>query len=152
LKRSIEDYKNFITRLNDNYDISGKFDLVIKPDGRLHIIDFKTGKKEESDNFQLRFYKLLAEERFHIPVNVVSFYYLRIGRITEFDMGEVNTESIKKEVIQKIEDINLSKTYEPKPSKLCRYCVYKSVCPAKSDVQKILKTGTEDDDPGDLPF
>jgi ATP-dependent exoDNAse (exonuclease V) beta subunit len=84
LKRSIEDYKNLITHLNDNYDISGKFDLIVKAGDRLHIIDFKTSKKEESDFFQLRFYKVLAEEKFKIPVERVSFYYLRTGIKTDF--------------------------------------------------------------------
>src|SRR5918912_462716 len=54
LKRSIEGYKNLITHINDSFDISGKFDLILKTSGRLHIIDFKTSKKEESDFFQLR--------------------------------------------------------------------------------------------------
>jgi hypothetical protein len=67
-KNSIDDYIDLITHLNSDYDISSKFDLIIKTGDRLHIIDFKTSKKEESDQFQLRFYKVLAEERFNLPI------------------------------------------------------------------------------------
>src|SRR3954466_13361965 len=75
---------------NDNYDISGKFYLIIKAGDRLHIIDFKTSKKEESDFFQLRFYKVLAEEKFKIPVEKVSFYYLRTGIKTDFGLKDMS--------------------------------------------------------------
>jgi PD-(D/E)XK nuclease superfamily len=152
-KKSIEDYKNLIMRLNDDYDISGKFDFIIKtPNGRLHIIDFKTGKSKEADNFQLRFYKVLAEEKFKIPVEKVSFYYLWTGSKVDFDLEGINTQDIKDEIIKQIDMIKSTTTFAPRPSKLCNYCVFKAFCPAKTEVQKILKDSFADEIPDDLPF
>jgi len=86
-KRSISDFKNFITNINEDFDISGKFDLLTKnPDGSLNIIDFKTAKRQEDENFQLKFYKLLAELKLKKPVVSASFYYLRRGEKKDFDL------------------------------------------------------------------
>jgi len=72
-RRSIKDYQDLIVSLNDDYDISGKFDLITQDNDGLHIIDFKTAKKEKTDPFQLDFYQLLAELNFNKPVERASF-------------------------------------------------------------------------------
>lgn len=151
-RKSIEDYKNLITNLSENYDISGKFDLVIKSDDSLHIIDFKTSKKEDGDNFQLRFYKVLAEEKFKIPVEKVSFYLLRIGQKIDFDLSNISIRDIKNEILDKIEMIKSTVKFDPKPSRLCKYCVFKTFCPAKKEVEGIIKNTSGEDYLDDLPF
>ena len=100
----------------------------------------------------MRFYKVLAEERFKIPVDNVSFYYLRTGAKADFDISGMDIEDIKREIIRRIEAIMATTTFAARPSKLCKYCLFKSVCPAKTEVQKILKDDTMDDVPDDLPF
>lgn len=152
-RKSIEDYKNLIVHLNKDYDISGKFDLIIKTDNKkLHIIDFKTGKSEEKDDFQLRFYRVLAEKRFNIPVDKVSFYYLRKGDKVDFDMNLINIDYAKNGILAKIEEIVSIATFNTRPSKLCRYCVLKTYCPGKEEVNKILQNTKENEYPDDLPF
>ena len=153
LKNSIDDYKKLIKPINNNFDISGKFDLILNLDEKsLEVIDFKTGKSEEKDDFQLRFYKLLAELNFSQPVNKASFYYLRTGNIKEFDLTQNESENIKKEVLKKTGKIQTCKKFTPKPSKLCQYCIFRAFCPAKKEVSQYVQKPLKDDFIDDLPF
>lgn len=151
--RSIDDYHNLITPISELFNISGKFDLIVKNnDGLLHIIDFKTGKKEEENSFQLRFYKLLAESKFKERVAKASFYFLKTGNPKEFDLREERSEEIKGEVIERINKIGSTNIFEPKPSKLCKFCLFKTFCPEKKRVNEIIKDFKEEDYSDDLPF
>lgn len=137
LQRSIEDYHNLIVPLSDKFDISGKFDLVLKnKSSYLHVVDFKTGKREKDDHFQLKFYKVLAEENFQKPVKKATFYFLRSGNKKKFDLKKEETERIKKEILEKIENIKTTKNFKPRPSKLCKFCLFKTFCPQKTKVNR----------------
>lgn len=153
LKHSIEDYKKLITPITDDYDISGKFDLLyISEDSSLNIVDFKTSKREDLDSFQLRFYKLLAEKNFKEKVTSISYFYLRSGRKQTAQCDDFTNDDIKTEIIKKIEVIKKDTTFEAIPSKLCKYCVFQMDCPKKLQVKEIIKTVTEDELTDDLPF
>ena len=131
-RQSINDYHDLIKPLSQDFDISGKFDLIIKnKDDSLHIIDFKTGKREGNDDFQLKFYKILAEENFKKPVKKISFYFLKTGNKKESDLKKGETEIIKKEILKKINQIETADNFEPKPSGLCQFCLFKKFCPQK---------------------
>jgi len=153
IRHSIQDYQNLITPINENFDISGKFDLITEnEDGALHIIDFKTGKNEDSDNFQLKFYKVLAEEKFGKPVSKTSFFFLRSGKQKEFELDTQETDDLKSEIIKKIDLINQTKEFKPKPSNFCKFCIFKTFCPEKEKVKKFTKETKEEDYADDLPF
>jgi CRISPR/Cas system-associated exonuclease Cas4 (RecB family) len=151
-QRSIEDYKKLIQPISKDYDISGKLDLAVDLNDHLGVIDFKTSKKQEKDIFQLKFYKLLAELNFQKPVLKASFYYLTRSQIKEYNLSNENTSQIKKLILNKINKIKKEKFFKPQPSKLCRYCIFKTFCPAKKQVELIIKTPIEDNSIEDLPF
>ncbi|KPJ70473.1 hypothetical protein AMJ51_01750, partial [Microgenomates bacterium DG_75] len=137
---------------NDNYDISGKFDLITKDNDGLHVIDFKTSKKEEMDPFQLDFYQLLAELNFDQPVKKASFYFLKSGKKKSFKVKK-EAEEIKNDVLSRIEKIKKTKDFKPKPSKLCQYCLFTSFCPAKKKAEELTKKVNEEElYSDDLPF
>lgn len=57
--------------------LMGNFDFVGETEeGSLHIVDFKTGAKDEKDPIQLYIYAILAEANFGKPVTSASFWYL----------------------------------------------------------------------------
>lgn len=152
-KRSIDDFNNFITEVTSDFDISGKFDLITKnPDNSLNIIDFKTSKRQADENFQLKFYKLLAELKLKKPVTGASFYYLKQGEKKDFNLENEDKEKIKKEIEEKVKKVKETQEFEPKTSPLCRYCLFKTFCPKKAEIQKLLKSSFEADYPEDLPF
>lgn len=152
-RHSIKDYQDLIVPLTESSDISGKFDLITKSkDGSLHIIDFKTAKKEETDPFQLDFYQLLAELNFDQPVKKASFFFLKSGKKKSFDVKEKG-EKIKNKILAKIEKIKKTTEFQPKTSKLCRYCIFTSFCPAKNEIEGLIKKTDEKDlYSDDLPF
>ena len=151
LKNSIDDYKDLIKPISEDFDISGKFDLILG-ENEISIVDFKTSKSEDYNIFQLQFYKLLAELNFEQPINKASFYYLRTGNIKEFDLTKDDAEKIKKEVLQKIDRIIKEKEFVPKPSKLCQYCIFRTFCPAKKEVSQYIQEPLQEDFNEDLPF
>jgi len=59
------------TFLNGRVDFLGELG-----DGTLHVLDFKTGSKDEEDSLQLHIYAILAESNLQKPVSKVSFWYL----------------------------------------------------------------------------
>ena len=147
LFRSIEDYKQLIKALSEDYDVSGKFDLILEGDEGLEIVDFKTGKREDGDDFQLKFYKLLASLNFKEPVKKASYLFLQSGNIKEYDLEKEG--KIKKLVLDKIGEIEECKEFETRVSKLCAFCMFRNFCPAKKEeVEKV----EEEDFSDDLPF
>lgn len=152
LRKSMDDYINLITPLNDDFDISGKFDLITKEEDFLHVIDFKTGKREEEDHFQLRFYKLLAEKKFEKPVARASYYFLRSANKKRVDLQDEGLENIENEVLERIYQIKNTDKFETKPGKLCKFCLFKTFCPEKEKVNKITKDVGEEGCSDDLPF
>lgn len=151
-RRSINDYTDLIKPLSLDFDISGKFDLIVKDGDFLHVIDFKTGKAKNNDLFQLKFYKVLAEENFGKPVKRASFYFLKDGDKREFDLENQDSEKIKEEILAKINQINKTEKFETKPGKLCQYCLFKTFCPEKGEVAQVIKEVKEEDYSDDLPF
>jgi ATP-dependent helicase/DNAse subunit B len=70
---------NFLLSPEDNIILCGKIDwLIYKPeDDSIHILDFKTGKQEESDSsLQLPIYQLLLHNLQKRKVSGASYWYL----------------------------------------------------------------------------
>lgn len=63
--------------LFDNVILIGNFDFIgEKIDGTLHVLDFKTGVKDEEETLQLYIYAILAETNLEKEVSSASFWYL----------------------------------------------------------------------------
>jgi CRISPR/Cas system-associated exonuclease Cas4 (RecB family) len=138
IKDSFSDYERLIKPLDETFFISGKFDRIdTLEDGTLRVIDFKTSKGN-SNQFQLLFYKLLAELNFQIPVRVVSFYYLNRGEIVDFDVSDIGKDEVQDQVLKKIKRVEKTKKFSPQVSGLCAHCDFLEICPAK----KTLKSKT----------
>lgn len=57
--------------------LTGNMDFVgFLPDGSLHVVDFKTGSKDEESPLQLYIYAILSENYYGKPVKRASFWYL----------------------------------------------------------------------------
>jgi len=152
LENSIEDYKELVKPISKAVDISGKFDLILEEKGGLEIVDFKTGQNEEADNFQLWFYKLLAELNFDQLVTKASFYFLHHRQRKSFDLTEIKKEAIKESILTKVKEIGRTKEFLPRPQPLCRYCLFRTFCPAKKEIAKFTQEPVQGKLIEDLPF
>lgn len=77
LEKNLPAYNFFKFRLDEKIVLNGKLDFLGElPDGSLHVLDFKTGAKEEEDSMQLHTYAILAESNFQKPVSKISYWYI----------------------------------------------------------------------------
>ena len=112
--------------------------LDIAPTGEVRIVDYKTGKSpkpgwEEKALFQLRVYALLYWKATGVLPRLLQLIYLGDGRMVKSNPTMKDIESAEKVLHRAAKDIFISieKDYwPPKPSRLCDWCFFKSICPA----------------------
>ena len=115
--------------------------LDIAPTGEVRIVDYKTGKSpkpgwEEKALFQLRVYALLYWKSTGVLPKLLQLIYLGDGRIVKSNPTLKDIESAEKVLHRVAKDIFISMEKEywpPKPSRLCDWCFFKSICPAHND-------------------
>ncbi len=112
--------------------MKGAIDRVdILPDGRLEIVDYKTGNPKEKLDYdarrQLILYQLFLEEFLGRQVARLSYYYLENGAVLSFEATEKEKEKLLKEIKEEIEDIKKGK-FPPKPGEMCKFCDFKGIC------------------------
>ncbi len=77
LEKNLPAYDFLRYILDDKIVLNGRVDFVGElKDGSLHILDFKTGSKDEEDPTQLYIYGILAESNLAKPVSKISYWYL----------------------------------------------------------------------------
>jgi len=129
--------------LEDDFDsdiyLHGYVDrLDVAPTGEVRIVDYKTGKSprpgwEEKALFQLRVYALLYWKNTGVLPRLLQLIYLGDGRIVKSNPTMAEIESAEKVLRRVAQDIlnSIEKEYwPPKPSRLCDWCYFKSICPA----------------------
>ena len=112
--------------------------LDIAPTGEVRIVDYKTGKSpkpgwEEKALFQLRVYALLYWKSTGVLPRLLQLIYLGDGRMVKSNPTMKDIESAEKVLHRVAKDIFISMEKEywpPKPSRLCDWCFFKSICPA----------------------
>jgi putative RecB family exonuclease len=112
--------------------------LDIAPTGEVRIVDYKTGKApkpgwEEKALFQLRVYALLYWKNNGVLPRLLQLIYLGDGKLVKSNPTMAELESTEKVLRRVAKDIFISieKQYWPaKPSRLCDWCYFKSICPA----------------------
>ncbi len=117
------------------YHFRGAIDRIDKlPDGTIEIVDYKTGnpkdKLDSKAKRQLILYKIVVEEGFGLKVSKLSFYYLENNVKISFEARDKEIEKLKLDVKKVIEEIKKG-NFVPKPSMLCKYCDFRSICEFK---------------------
>lgn len=125
--------------------IRGFIDLVIRdPDGRIHIIDYKSGRheitfKNTPTSLQLGIYALATNFLFPEESAIYAeLYYLRSGRrkghlFTQADM-ETTYDRVLGQVNTIIEDVNFRFTDNPQP---CSFCDFRKTGVCKTGVRRF---------------
>ena len=122
--------KKFSFRIGEDV-VKGTIDRVDKlADGTLEIIDYKTGKDKKLDfatKRQLILYQLFLEEFLKVKVSRLSYYYLESGAKISFVATEKEIDKLRLEIIAEILAIK-KRQFAPKPSPMCKFCDFKSIC------------------------
>ncbi|MBF8251877.1 MAG: putative RecB family exonuclease [Actinobacteria bacterium] len=123
----------------ENVYLHGYVDrLDIASTGEVRIVDYKTGKApkpgwEEKALFQLRIYALLYWKNSGVLPRLLQLIYLGDGKIVKSNPTIAQLESTEKILHHTALDIftSIEKNYwPPKPSRLCDWCFFKTICPA----------------------
>ncbi|MBN1872284.1 MAG: ATP-dependent helicase [Candidatus Omnitrophica bacterium] len=100
-------------------------------DGKVEIIDYKTGKSEKESTIQLDLYAIAAAEKLGLDVGKLSFYYISTNKKRTFARSFEDLEKTKSKVSDVISKIE-SGEFQPKLSYMCKFCDYQILCPAYS--------------------
>lgn len=134
----------FSVEYNFNFEyegvpLTGKVDRIDKlPDGRLSILDYKTGKKLAAGRLdidaQLTMYQFACESQLGAEVGELIFYHLptlKEHRTVRRDKPLV--KELTSRIVETAEGITKDR-FDPKPTEnVCRWCDYKPLCPIYKD-------------------
>jgi RecB family exonuclease len=101
--------------------------------GRVMIVDYKTGKprgqEDADDSLQLSIYAMAAREKWGYEAERLVFYNFEENRSIATRRDRLQLEGAR----AKVEDVArrvLEGDFDPTPGYHCRFCSYRSLCPA----------------------
>jgi putative RecB family exonuclease len=138
----------------DGVPVTGKVDRIDKlPDGRLAILDYKTGKAIPKDRVtadaQLTMYQMACEQLLDSKVAKLSFYHLPSLTETTIERHPQDlVDGLRRRVVTTAESI-VKGAFEPKPDeKKCFWCDYKPICPIfKHQYSEVPKSASIEEEP-----
>jgi RecB family exonuclease len=123
--------------------VAGRIDRIDDlGDGRVAIVDYKTGKpraqEDADDSLQLSVYAIAAREKWGYQAERLAFYNLEENQSVTTTRGKFQLEAAKAKVEDVADRIDAGQ-FDPKPGYHCRFCPYRSLCPA---TEKPLPTAS----------
>jgi RecB family exonuclease len=127
--------KDFALRMKvdgEGITIKGKIDRIDEmPDGRLKIVDYKTGKPKEKLEFnekaQLLIYQQAVKEVFRQEVGALCYRYLNDNSEIEFLGKEKDFAKLDEKISATIRAIRAG-DFPATPGVQCKFCDYSGIC------------------------
>ena len=106
------------------------------PDGRLRVVDYKTGKAPgpryvDEALYQMRFYALLLARTQVLPSRM-QLVYLKAGQVITFDPEPGDIENFERHIDQLWDAISHdieNDSFTPRKNPLCNWCGVRTLCP-----------------------
>jgi DNA helicase-2/ATP-dependent DNA helicase PcrA len=130
--------KWFRIKIGNDLFVTGKIDRVdMHPDGKIEIIDYKTGKVPKDEdlkkNLQLSMYALAASDptlyKKSVENIVLTFYFLSENKKVSLQKTDEDLVKVKEKVAEIVSSIKEG-SFEPKVGPWCSYCPFKINCEA----------------------
>jgi putative RecB family exonuclease len=122
--------------LSSGHGFQGFIDRLARgADGRLHVIDYKTGKRvpsrfEGKDADQLRAYAVALFSAGHDQPIRLRLEYLRTGRILEGEVAPEDAPALERRLAARVQVAAGADVFPPAPGPLCGWCGFNDVCDA----------------------
>lgn len=123
----------------DDLVLRGLVDRMdVDDDGRVVIVDYKTGRAPSQDYehkamFQMRFYALVVWRQTGVIPSELRLMYLSDGQTLTDRPTQDDLMATQRRVLalwDAIKGAHRSGDFRPRPSVLCRWCHFMSLCPA----------------------
>ncbi len=115
------------TGVSETLSFMGKIDRVDEePDG-LHVIDYKSGKEEREDRWQLPMYAVMAKRYFNKPVARLSYLFLETGTwlsVPANPAREAWTIAQIEEIVAAMPHAQDRNTWQCPDGEACTHCNY----------------------------
>ncbi len=131
----IEEPVRFDLDAEGRYRLRGVVDRIVRKGETIEIHDYKTGARVPSQaridkDRQLALYQMAIEERFpDQPVELV-WHYLAQNQVRRSRRTPEQLEALRRETIDRIDQIEAEVEYKATPSGLCPWCEYNTRCEA----------------------
>ena len=111
--------------------------LDVAPDGRIRVVDFKTGKApherfEDKSLFQMKFYALIIWRTRGVIPTLLQLYYLADRTVLSYEPAESDLLATERKVVALWNAIQTAverEQFPPRPSALCQWCRHQDKCP-----------------------
>ena len=141
-KLTCEGYEVFSTEeyiISEKYNFSGKSDLVLEKDGKLTVIDYKTGKSSSVRDYvtELCYYKMLVEDKYSKTVEYAAIFFTKDEGYSELMFTDAEYSAVncsiteynnKIELIEEVREKIEAGEFPPKRQYLCKSCDFKDHC------------------------
>lgn len=120
-------------------------------DDSFTVHDYKTSpripaKKKLLHDLQPGVYQLAVSKIFPEAKKVmVSWHYLATQKEIRPTLSMSQLDQLQQQLIRQIEKIEGDSDFAPQPSRACRTCEYRQVCPARDEVDRLLLTSSPRD-------
>lgn len=138
------------SQLEDGPLLRGVVDRIdIAPDGAMRLVDYKTGKAPRPQYsaqaaFQMRFYGLVMWRNRGVIPKMLQLVYLGDGQVLRNEPNVEDLEAAEQKIRAIWDDIRTAaetREWRPRPTKLCDWCNFKSICPAFGGTPPELEPG-----------
>ena len=132
------------------YKLQGYIDRLAYRDGIYEIHDYKTNsslpqRSQLEEDRQLALYALAVREKYPNAKDVkLVWHFLSFNQDIVLEKSPEELEKLRKDVIASIDRIESASEHPAKPSKLCEWCEFRSMCPEWSHVAKTEKMSLKD--------
>ena len=128
--------KPFLLQVGDAW-LRGFIDRIdSRPDGRVEVVDYKTGKPKTTaqvgDRLQLTIYAMACRDVLHVTPAAMSFYYLQNNEKLTFPYEEQALVEAAQTITTTAQKIRAG-AFAPTPEYgKCRVCDFRAICPSSA--------------------